>query len=134
MSKILFWYKICALEQACLLLKKRKHSCDTLRRSISKLRLVRSKIKEMTMLTFRKRCPRCNKSTFQRESRKIWMRFVPMSKYYSCNNCLKRFLLISSFSFILRQSRISPWRHSLFSFTYSLLIFVLDKGILLGNP
>ncbi len=94
MSKILFWYKICLFAQGCLLLKKRNHSCDMLRGNISKLRLISIKFKEMTMLTFKKRCPRCSKSTFQRESRKIWMRLVPMSKYYSCNNCLKRFLQI----------------------------------------
>jgi hypothetical protein len=43
---------------------------------------------------FQKKCPNCQGSWYDRINRKSWMRLIPGTKYYYCNNCRYRFMII----------------------------------------
>ena len=41
----------------------------------------------MAWLVFKKMCPKCFGRRIRRVERRAWMRYLPKSKYYRCNNC-----------------------------------------------
>ena len=43
---------------------------------------------------FQKKCPRCQNFKHERIHRKWWMRLIPGTKYYSCNRCRSKFMII----------------------------------------
>ncbi len=59
----------------------------------------------MTKLAFNKRCPHCKSFRFDREYRKLWMRLLPNSKHYVCNNCFRSFLAIFGISDVFEQRK-----------------------------
>jgi len=43
---------------------------------------------------FQRKCPRCQDFKHERIHRKWWMRLIPGTKYYSCNRCRSKFMII----------------------------------------
>ena len=43
---------------------------------------------------FQKRCPKCTEIKHERIIRKWWMHLIPGTKYYSCNRCRSKFMII----------------------------------------
>jgi len=59
----------------------------------------------MAKLAFSKRCPYCKSDSYDRAYRKFWMRIIPKSKYYICNNCFRNFLAMFGISDVFEQRR-----------------------------
>jgi len=43
---------------------------------------------------FQKKCPKCTDFKHERISRKWWMRLIPGTKYYRCDKCRSKFVII----------------------------------------
>lgn len=43
---------------------------------------------------FQKKCPKCQGVRYQRIYRKWWMHLIPGTKYYRCNSCKFRFMIV----------------------------------------
>ena len=43
---------------------------------------------------FQKKCPNCRDIWYDRIYRKNWMRLIPGTKYYYCNRCRYKFMVI----------------------------------------
>jgi len=43
---------------------------------------------------FQRKCPKCQDVWYQRIYRKWWMRLMPGTKYYRCNRCRSKFVII----------------------------------------
>lgn len=43
---------------------------------------------------FQKTCPKCQDVWNERIYRKWWMRLIPGTKYYRCNRCRSKFMII----------------------------------------
>lgn len=57
-------------------------------------------------------CPNCRKGKLQRLQRKTWMRNLPQTKYYKCEDCNTKFLTIYGWAIKLpKRQRID--RHPL---------------------
>ena len=48
----------------------------------------------LTRKDFHKKCPNCRDTWYDRIYRKSWMRLIPGTKYYYCNNCRYKFMVI----------------------------------------
>ncbi len=48
----------------------------------------------MTRTNFQNKCPICADIRHERLHRNWWMRFIPGTKYYSCNRCRSKFMII----------------------------------------
>jgi hypothetical protein len=59
----------------------------------------------MAKLAFNKRCPYCKSYSFERNYRKLWMRLIPKSKHYVCDNCFRSFLAIFGISDVFEQRK-----------------------------
>ncbi len=42
----------------------------------------------------KRQCPYCKSFLLERKHRKTWMRLIPKTRYYLCNNCLRNFIVI----------------------------------------
>ena len=43
---------------------------------------------------FQKQCPKCTDVKHERINRKWWMRLIPGTKYYRCDRCRSKFVII----------------------------------------
>ena len=43
---------------------------------------------------FQRKCPKCQDFKHQRIPRRWWMHLIPGTKYYSCNRCRSKFMII----------------------------------------
>jgi hypothetical protein len=43
-------------------------------------------------------CPKCDEGKLRRTRRRLWMHWLPASKYYKCDTCRARFLTILSWT------------------------------------
>jgi hypothetical protein len=41
----------------------------------------------MAWIIFEKACPKCHSHRIRRVERKVWMRYLPSTKYYKCMQC-----------------------------------------------
>jgi hypothetical protein len=41
----------------------------------------------MAWIVFEKACPKCHSHRIRRVERKVWMRYLPSTKYYKCMQC-----------------------------------------------
>jgi ribosomal protein L37AE/L43A len=48
----------------------------------------------LTRKDFNKKCPDCRDTWYDRIYRKNWMRLIPGTKLYYCNNCRYKFMVI----------------------------------------
>ena len=48
----------------------------------------------MARITFQNKCPKCRDVKHERIYRKWWMHLIPGTKYYSCNRCRSKFMII----------------------------------------
>jgi hypothetical protein len=62
----------------------------------------------MTKLHTGERCPRCRDGEIFRVPRRRWMRLLPSSKHYLCNDCLTRFLTVCAMAIRLPKAKGNP--------------------------
>ena len=48
----------------------------------------------MARIAFQNKCPKCRDVKHERIYRKWWMHLIPGTKYYSCNRCRSKFMII----------------------------------------
>jgi len=55
---------------------------------------------DMALWTFGKACPKCGSTARSRIRRRLWMRLIPRSKFFTCEKCDRSYVsVLSSFSF-----------------------------------
>ncbi len=53
-----------------------------------------SRVYSYKIQSFQKKCPKCQGDWHERIHRKWWMHLIPGTKYYRCNKCRSKFMII----------------------------------------